>query len=91
MGIAVRTFFDDDVAGNDEETRKQRIQRLAEFPDTYVPHAEALSDDFRTCWDFVDALNKGVQTLDTKEVSAADKASWAKAQDYMDARPFWNP
>lgn len=53
-----------------------------------MPFAEALVDDFRLCTDFVGALNQGVQTLDSKEVPASDKAAWAKAQGYLDARPF---
>jgi hypothetical protein len=85
LGIAVRTFFDDDELSH---TKEERAARLVEFPKTFVPFAEGLAQDFRTCYDFVDALNKGVQTLDNKEMSAADKMPWAKAQEYVDARPF---
>lgn len=53
-----------------------------------MPFAEALADDFRLCTDFVGAINQGVQTIDSKELSAGDKAAWAKAQAYLDARPF---
>ncbi|ODA79780.1 hypothetical protein RJ55_05374 [Drechmeria coniospora] len=85
LGIAIRTFFDDDEAG---DSKKQRADRLREFPRTYVPFAEALSDDFRLCVDFFSALNQGLQTLDIKELQETDKAAWAKAQAYLDARPF---
>lgn len=53
-----------------------------------MPFAEALTEDFRTACAFVDALNKGVQTLRDQELSKADKAAWANAQEYLDARPF---
>lgn len=53
-----------------------------------MPFAEALDQDFRIAYEFVDAINKGVQTVDSKELAAADKAAWAKAQEYLDARPF---
>ncbi|PNY25324.1 Protein MKT1 [Tolypocladium capitatum] len=85
LGIAIRTFFDEDEVSDSKEAR---AARLAEFPKTFVPFAEALADDFRLCTDFVGALNQGVQTLDSKEVPAPDKAAWAKAQGYLDARPF---
>lgn len=85
LGIAVRTFFDEDEASDDKQGRAKRLQ---EFPETFVPFAEALTEDFRTACAFVDALNKGVQTLRDQELSKADKAAWAKAQEYLDARPF---
>ncbi|RSM15379.1 hypothetical protein CEP52_000916 [Fusarium oligoseptatum] len=85
LGIAVRTFFDDDEANEDKETRAKRLQ---EFPKTFVPFAESLTDDFRIACDFVDAISKGVQILDTEALPAADKEAWAKAQAYLDARPF---
>ena len=85
LGIAFRTFFDDDEVTNSKETR---ASRLKEFPATFVPYAESLTEDFQTVYDFVDAINKGVQTLSSKELKAEDKAAWAKAQEYLDARPF---
>ncbi|KJZ71770.1 hypothetical protein HIM_08855 [Hirsutella minnesotensis 3608] len=85
LGIAIRTFFDEDEPSDDQETR---AAKLAEFPKTFVPFAEALADDFRLCIDFVNAINQGVQTLDSKELAAADKTAWAKAQEYLDERPF---
>lgn len=36
----------------------------------------------------MDAINKGVQILDSEALAAADKEAWAKAQAYLDARPF---
>lgn len=84
LGIAVRTFFDDDEASEDKETRAKRLQ---EFPKTFVPFAESLTEDFRIACDFVDAINKGVQVL-AEALPAADKEAWAKAQAYLDARPF---
>ncbi|PFH58512.1 hypothetical protein XA68_13576 [Ophiocordyceps unilateralis] len=85
LGVAVRTFFDEDEVGDSKEVR---AAKLAEFPKTFVPFAEALADDFRLCADFVGAINQGVQTLDSKELAAADKEAWARAQAYLDVRPF---
>ncbi|KAJ6438427.1 XPG N-terminal domain-containing protein [Purpureocillium lavendulum] len=85
LGIAIRTFFDEDEASDSKEAR---ATRLAEFPRTFVPFAEALSDDFRLCTDFVGALNQGVQTIDSTELPATNKAAWTQAQRYLDARPF---
>lgn len=84
FGIAIQTFFDEDEASDGKEAR---AAKLAEFPKTFVPFAEALADDFRLCTEFVGAINQGVQTIE-KELAAADKAAWAKAQSYLDARPF---
>ncbi|OAQ99497.1 hypothetical protein LLEC1_03728 [Akanthomyces lecanii] len=85
LGIAVRTFFDDDEVGDSKETRADRLDK---FPKTFVPYAEALTEDVRLVVDFVNAINQGVQTLDSKELPAEDKAAWAKAQAYLEARPF---
>ncbi|OAA39953.1 XPG I-region protein [Metarhizium rileyi] len=85
LGIAVRTFFDEDDASLSKEKRNERLE---EFPKTFVPFAEALTDDFRICVDFVNALNQGMQTLGPDELSAVDKQAWTKAQAYLDARPF---
>ncbi|SCO83606.1 related to MKT1 protein [Fusarium oxysporum] len=85
LGIAVRTFFDDDEAGGDQEAR---LQRLEEFPKTFVPYAESLTKDFRVVRDFIDALVKGVKMLGTDELRAEDKDAWTKAQAYLEARPF---
>lgn len=85
LGIAVRTFFDDDDVA---DTKEARATRLEEFPKTYVPFAEALAEDFRISIDFFGALNKGVQILDDKTMPSADKAAWTNAQAYLDARPF---
>lgn len=85
LGIAVRTFFDEDEPSH---TKEERAQRLSDFPSVYLPYAEDVRGDILTCCNFVDALNKGVQTLDSRELPAADKANWAKAQAYLEARPF---
>ncbi|KAF4584459.1 XPG I-region protein [Ophiocordyceps camponoti-floridani] len=85
MGVAVRTFYDDDEATDSKEAR---AAKLAEFPKTFVPFAEALAEDFGLCVDFIGAINQGVQTLDSKELAATDKDAWARAQAYLDARPF---
>ena len=85
LGIAVRTFFDED---NVADSKEGRAARLAEFPKTFVPFAEALVEDFRTSVDFFFALNQGVQTLDAKEFSTTDKTAWTKAQKYLESRPF---
>ena len=85
LGIAVRTFFDDDEVSDSKETRADRLDK---FPKTFVPYAEALTEDVRLVVDFVNAINQGLQTLDSKELPAEDKAAWAKAQAYLEARPF---
>jgi hypothetical protein len=85
LGIAVRTFFDEDESSHNKE---ERAARLSGFPALYLPYAEDVAGDLRTCCDFVDALAKGLQTLDSKELPAADKAAWARAQAYLEARPF---
>lgn len=85
LGIAVRTFFDEDDMSH---TKEQRAARLEGFPTYYVPYAEDVAGDIRNCCHFVDALNKGVQTLDSKELPAADKTAFAKAHAYLEARPF---
>lgn len=38
--------------------------------------------------DFVNAVNQGLQTVDSKELAAEDKKAWANAQAYLEARPF---
>ncbi|KAJ6788843.1 hypothetical protein PWT90_06995 [Aphanocladium album] len=85
LGIAVRTFFDDDEVTDSKEARADRLEK---FPKTFVPYAEALTEDVRLVVDFVNAINQGLQTLDSRELPAEDKAAWAKAQAYLDARPF---
>lgn len=85
LGIAFRTFFDED---NVTDTREARAARLHAYPQTYVPHAEALADDFRICTYFVDALSKGLQILDDSEFAPSSKADWISASAYCEARPF---
>jgi hypothetical protein len=85
LGIAVRTFFDEDDASDSKEARAAKLQ---EFPRTFVPLAEALVDDFRMVYGFVDALNQGVQVLIQEAMTDTEKAIWSNAQAYMDARPF---
>ncbi|KPM44014.1 hypothetical protein AK830_g2566 [Neonectria ditissima] len=85
LGIAVRTFFDEDEVTDDKETRATRLQ---EFPKTFVPFAEALTEDFRTACNFVAAINNGVQECLKTDLSSTDLVAWAKAQEYLDARPF---
>lgn len=85
LGIAVRTFFDEDEV---LDSKEKRAKRLEAFPETFVPFAEALTEDFGICVDFVNALNQGVQTLAADELPKADKTAWVKAQAYLDARPF---
>lgn len=85
LGIAVRTFLDEDEASDDE---KARAARLAAFPATFVPYAEAFTEDLRIACDFFRALNKGLQILNDKELDPAHKAAWATALKFLDARPF---
>lgn len=81
----MRTFFDEDNVSDDQETRAKRLE---EFPETFVPFAQALPEDFRTACDFVKGLNTGLQTLTNDQFSVAEKAAWTNAQKYLDARPF---
>ncbi|KAF5024887.1 hypothetical protein F66182_3045 [Fusarium sp. NRRL 66182] len=85
LGIAVRTFFDEEEAGGDNDAR---LKRLEDFPKTFVPYAESLTEDFRVMRNFVDALAKGVQMLSTDELSEESREAWTKAQAYLEARPF---
>lgn len=85
MGIAAWTFFDEDEASDSQE---KRAARLEEFPKTFVPFAESLTEDLHICVDFVNAIKQGLQTLDSKEFPAEDKQAWAQAQEYLKARPF---
>lgn len=85
LGIAVRTFFDDDDISNDAKTRASKMEA---FPETFVPFAEAFHEDVRVAVDFFGALNTGVQSVDDKSLSPEVKGAWAKAQAYLEARPF---
>ena len=84
LGIAVKTFLDDD---NVSDTREQRAARVESFPQTYVPFATNFTEDMRMCYGFVNAVCQGVSTLD-KEISPADKRVWEAASEYLAARPF---
>ena len=84
LGIAVKTFLDDD---NVNDSKERRATRIAEFPQTYVPFATHFVEDMRICYGFVNALSLGVGTLD-KEIPAADKLVWENAAEYLAARPF---
>lgn len=85
LGIAIRTFFDDDEVSNDKQTRASKLEA---FPETFVPFATHLKEDFRIAVDFFGSLNAGVQSVDSKSLSPEVKTAWAKAQAYLDARPF---
>ncbi|KAG6155504.1 hypothetical protein E4U37_001152 [Claviceps purpurea] len=85
LGIAIRTFFDDDDVS---DSREQRAQRLEDFPAAFMPFAKALTEDFRVCVDFFSAINQGLQTLGLNEFPKVDKLAWAKAQAYLESRPF---
>ncbi|RDA90342.1 hypothetical protein CP533_6018 [Ophiocordyceps camponoti-saundersi (nom. inval.)] len=73
LGVAMRTFFDDDDVNDSKETR---AENLAEFPKTFVPFAEALADDFRLCVKLLRAINTGLQTLESKDLATADREAW---------------
>jgi hypothetical protein len=85
LGIAFRTFFDEDNVTDSQEARAARLQA---YPQIYVPHAEALTDDFRICTYLVDALSKGLQIPGDDEFSPSSKADWLAASAYCEARPF---
>ncbi|SPN97611.1 related to MKT1 protein [Cephalotrichum gorgonifer] len=84
LGIAVKTFLDDDIVS---DSREKRAARLTEFPQTYVPFATDFVGDMQTCYGFVNAIAAGVSTLD-KEISTEDKRVWERAVEYLAARPF---
>jgi len=85
LGIALRTFFEEDDLSHSKEFRAGRLE---EFPKTYLPFAEAITDDFHLCTYFVDSLYKGIQILGDGELASESKAAWASAQAYLEARPF---
>lgn len=84
LGIAVKTFLDDD---NVSDSREHRAARAESFPQTYVPFATDFTEDLRKSYGFVNALCTGVSTLD-KEIPATDKREWEAAAEYLAARPF---
>ena len=81
----MRTFFDEDETTDDEEARAKRLES---FPSVFVPYSENFAEDLRLACDFFDSLNKGVQVLTDEEIPEADRVAWAKAQKYLNARPF---
>jgi len=83
LGIAVKTYFDD-VGPN--ETAQSKAIRRDKFPEKYVPYASAFSEDLDIACQFFDALYAGVKTLDTAELTAADRAVWDKAAEYLALR-----
>jgi Temperature dependent protein affecting M2 dsRNA replication len=83
LGIAVKTYLDD-VSPND--TPQERAARRVTFPVTYVPFALAFAEDIDIAYNFFDAIHAGVKALDTKDISAGDRATWAKAAKYLELR-----
>jgi len=83
LGIAVRTFFDDDEGA--KPSKEQRLASIEEFVPVYAPFAQDLAEDFRTVAAFIGAINTGIQSLEEIKV---DKTAWSRAQAYMDARPL---
>lgn len=83
MGIAVKTYLDD---VHNEDTPTQRVARLAEFAGKFVPFAIDFQTDLSIFGSFFNALNKGVQSVEGSEMSAADKAEWDKAATYLNQR-----
>lgn len=82
MGIAVKTFLDDAVPGEQADAKAARIES---FRPKFLPYATNFVEDLEICWSLFDALVKGVNTLD-QEMSAADKQIWDTAASYLDAR-----
>ncbi|KAK4168046.1 protein MKT1 [Cladorrhinum sp. PSN259] len=79
LGIAVKTFYDDVVANDSELASKKE-----KFPSTFVPYATHFAEDLDIACKFFHALHVGVQA--SSDVSAADKAVWAKASKYLEVR-----
>jgi hypothetical protein len=84
LGIAVRTFFDED---SPTFSKEERAQRLSEFPSVYMPYTTGLVKDMRLCWGFVDALCSGVSYL-ADEIPEAHRDAWAAVARYIKDRPF---
>jgi hypothetical protein len=51
-----------------------------------VPYATAFQEDLDIACKFFDALHAGVKTLEEKEMSTADRATWDKAANYLAVR-----
>lgn len=84
LGIAVKTLLEELPGGDDAEKRQARLEG---FPAKFFPYATDFKDDVQLAFAFFDSIHKGVNALN-KEISAADKAVWAAARDYLDARRF---
>lgn len=86
LGIAALTFFDEDDGSGD---RAARAARLEAYSSQNMSDAKALPENLRIAIDFVSALNLGVQTLDEASFPPNEKSAWTIAQDYINARPFY--
>jgi hypothetical protein len=83
LGIAVKTYFDDITAS---DTAEQKAQKKEEFPGKYLPYALRFSEDLDICCAFFDSIHAGVKALDTKDISASDRAAWDAAAKYLESR-----
>lgn len=83
LGIAVKTYFDETINWNSE---KEKAERLATFPDAFVPYSMAFSEDLEIACEFFEAVYAGLQTLDGQGISANDMKAWSKAKEYLAPR-----
>ncbi|KAK3956490.1 temperature dependent protein affecting M2 dsRNA replication-domain-containing protein [Pseudoneurospora amorphoporcata] len=83
LGIAVKTYFDETINWNSE---KEKAERLATFPDAFVPYSMAFSEDLEIACEFFEAVYAGLQTLDGQGISANDLKAWSKANEYLSPR-----
>lgn len=81
LGIAVKTLLDDI---SPKDTAEQKQAKKTDFPGKFVPFATHFFEDLQVSFEFFDALHAGVKTV--PEISAADKASWDKAAEYLKIR-----
>jgi hypothetical protein len=83
MGIAVKTYLDEQFAGfRDDEHRAAEKARYKTWP---IQHAEDIPGDLELAFGFFDAVRKGVLELGDK-IPAEDRTVWEGAADYLAKR-----
>ncbi|KAK3327794.1 temperature dependent protein affecting M2 dsRNA replication [Cercophora scortea] len=83
LAIAVKTYIDDVIPTDSLEMKEAK---KAHFPTVFVPYAVAFVEDLDIACKFFEAIYAGIKTLDTKEISAGDRATWDKAARYLEVR-----
>ncbi|KAJ2903992.1 putative xpg domain-containing protein [Zalerion maritima] len=85
LGIAVKTFLDELPSVS---TLEERQDRALDFPTKFVPFAIDFMGDLKICFAFVEALYKGVKTLDqdSTPIATIDRNTWDKTHKYIESR-----